>query len=49
METAKSANKQSDTVCEHAQLKKLERLEQEYLRLTCIQNEAEVHTKMHVG
>ncbi|XP_035536671.1 centrosomal protein of 57 kDa isoform X2 [Morone saxatilis] len=41
-ETAKSADHQSDTVSEHAQLEKLERLEQEYLRLTRTQNNAEV-------
>lgn len=45
METAKSADQQSDTVSEHAQLEKLERLEQEYLRLTRTQNNAEVHAK----
>ncbi|XP_036926969.1 centrosomal protein of 57 kDa isoform X1 [Acanthopagrus latus] len=42
METAKSANHQCDTVSEHAQLEKLERLEQEYLRLTRTQNNAEM-------
>ncbi|XP_051253073.1 centrosomal protein of 57 kDa isoform X2 [Dicentrarchus labrax] len=42
METAKSADQQSDTVSERAQLEKLERLEQEYLRLTRTQNNAEV-------
>ncbi|XP_078102321.1 centrosomal protein of 57 kDa isoform X1 [Sander vitreus] len=42
METAKSADQQSDTVSEHAQLEKLERLEQEYLRLTRTQNNAEM-------
>lgn len=49
METANPANKQSDTGCEHAQLKKLDKLEQEYLQLTSTQKEAEVHTEMHVG
>lgn len=49
METSKSADKQSDTASQHAQLEKLERLEQEYLRLTRTQNNAEVHTKTHVG
>lgn len=44
-ETTKSADQQSDTVSEHAQLEKLERLEQEYLRLTRTQNSAEVHTE----
>ncbi|XP_076591652.1 centrosomal protein of 57 kDa isoform X2 [Chaetodon auriga] len=42
METAKSADQQSDTVSEHAQLEKLERLEQEYRRLTRTQNSAEM-------
>ncbi|XP_070826301.1 centrosomal protein of 57 kDa [Chaetodon trifascialis] len=42
METAKSADQQSDTVSEHAQLEKLERLEQEYRRLTRTQNTAEM-------
>ncbi|XP_010727959.3 centrosomal protein of 57 kDa [Larimichthys crocea] len=42
METAKSADQQCDTVSEHAQLDKLERLEQEYLRLTRTQNNAEM-------
>ncbi|XP_074498163.1 centrosomal protein of 57 kDa [Sebastes fasciatus] len=42
METAKSADRQSDTVSEHAQLEKLERLEQEYLRLTRTQTNAEM-------
>ncbi|XP_070762543.1 centrosomal protein of 57 kDa [Enoplosus armatus] len=42
METAKSDDQQSDTVSEHAQLEKLERLEQEYLRLTRTQNNAEM-------
>ncbi|XP_073344376.1 centrosomal protein of 57 kDa isoform X2 [Pagrus major] len=42
METAKSADQQCDTVSEHAQLEKLERLEQEYLRLTRTQNNAEM-------
>lgn len=45
METAKSADHQCDTVSEHAQLEKLERLEQEYLRLTRTQNNAEVNTQ----
>ncbi|XP_071351850.1 centrosomal protein of 57 kDa [Trachinotus anak] len=40
--TAKSADQQPDTVSEHAQLEKLERLEQEYLRLTRTQNNAEM-------
>lgn len=43
MEIAKSADPQPDTVAEHIQLEKLERLEQEYLRLTQTQNSAEVH------
>ncbi|XP_068567163.1 centrosomal protein of 57 kDa [Cebidichthys violaceus] len=42
METARSADQQSDVVSEHAQLEKLERLEQEYLRLTRTQNNAEI-------
>ncbi|TKS81022.1 Centrosomal protein of 57 kDa [Collichthys lucidus] len=42
METDKSADQQCDTVSEHAQLEKLERLEQEYLRLTRTQNNAEM-------
>ncbi|XP_075956952.1 centrosomal protein of 57 kDa [Anarhichas minor] len=42
METARSADQQSDAVSEHAQLEKLERLEQEYLRLTRTQNNAEI-------
>ncbi|KAI3354274.1 hypothetical protein L3Q82_018811, partial [Scortum barcoo] len=42
METARSADRQSDTVSDHAQLEKLERLEQEYLRLTRTQNNAEM-------
>nr|XP_046245091.1 centrosomal protein of 57 kDa isoform X2 [Scatophagus argus] len=42
METAKSANQQCDTAFEHAQLEKLERLEQEYLRLTRTQSHAEM-------
>nr|XP_040054978.1 centrosomal protein of 57 kDa isoform X2 [Gasterosteus aculeatus aculeatus] len=42
METARSAEKQPDTVCEQAQLETLERLEQEYLRLTHTQNNAEM-------
>ncbi|XP_067450856.1 centrosomal protein of 57 kDa [Thunnus thynnus] len=42
METVRSADQQPGTVSEHAQLEKLERLEQEYLRLTRTQNQAEV-------
>ncbi|KAM9359828.1 centrosomal protein of 57 kDa [Symphorus nematophorus] len=42
LETAKSADQPPDTVSEHAQLEKLERLEQEYLRLTRLQNNAEM-------
>ncbi|XP_029302251.1 centrosomal protein of 57 kDa [Cottoperca gobio] len=42
METAKSADQQSDPPSEHAQLEKLERLEQEYFRLTRTQNNAEM-------
>ncbi|XP_059187524.1 centrosomal protein of 57 kDa [Centropristis striata] len=42
METAQSADQQSDTASEHAQLEKLDRLEQEYLRLTRTQNNAEM-------
>ncbi|XP_045929850.1 centrosomal protein of 57 kDa isoform X1 [Micropterus dolomieu] len=42
VETGKSADQQSDTVSEHAQLEKLQRLEQEYLRLTHTQNNAEI-------
>ncbi|XP_040902671.1 centrosomal protein of 57 kDa isoform X2 [Toxotes jaculatrix] len=41
-DTAKLADRQPDTVSEHAQLEKLERLEQEYLRLTRTQNNAEI-------
>ncbi|XP_008285229.1 centrosomal protein of 57 kDa [Stegastes partitus] len=41
----KSADPHADTVSEHAQLEKLERLEQEYLRLTRTQNSAEM--KIH--
>ncbi|XP_047191523.1 centrosomal protein of 57 kDa isoform X2 [Scophthalmus maximus] len=41
-DTAKLAHRQPDTVPEHAQLEKLERLEQEYLRLTRTQNIAEM-------
>ncbi|XP_029026644.1 centrosomal protein of 57 kDa [Betta splendens] len=41
-ETAKSAHQQQGTVSEHAQLEKLERLEQEYLRLTRTQNNTEI-------
>ncbi|XP_026219075.1 centrosomal protein of 57 kDa [Anabas testudineus] len=44
-ETSKSADQQPSTVSEHAQLEKLERLEQEYLRLTRTQNNAEI--KIH--
>ncbi|XP_042343119.1 centrosomal protein of 57 kDa isoform X2 [Plectropomus leopardus] len=42
METAKSVDQQSDLVSEHVQLEKLERLEQEYLRLTRTQSNAEM-------
>lgn len=49
METSRSADKQSDTESQRVQLEKLERLEQEYLRLTRTQNNAEVHTIMHFG
>ncbi|XP_029373809.1 centrosomal protein of 57 kDa isoform X2 [Echeneis naucrates] len=42
MDTAKLAHQQLETVSEHAQLEKLERLEQEYLRLTHTQNNAEL-------
>uniref|UniRef100_UPI003AAD3B2F centrosomal protein of 57 kDa isoform X1 n=1 Tax=Centroberyx gerrardi TaxID=166262 RepID=UPI003AAD3B2F len=42
METARSADQELDPVSEHAQLEKLERLEQEYLRLTHTQNNAEI-------
>lgn len=49
METARSAEKQPDTVCEQAQLEKLERLEQEYLRLTHTQNNAEVQTRTRLS
>ncbi|XP_047450292.1 centrosomal protein of 57 kDa [Mugil cephalus] len=42
MERARSADQQFDTVPERAQLEKLERLEQEYLRLTRTQNNAEM-------
>ncbi|KAG7238730.1 hypothetical protein INR49_031246, partial [Caranx melampygus] len=45
MDTAKLADRQSDTVSEQAHLEKLERLEQEYLRLTRTQNNAEM--KIH--
>ncbi|XP_054868473.1 centrosomal protein of 57 kDa isoform X2 [Amphiprion ocellaris] len=41
----RSADHQPDAVSEHAQLDKLERLEQEYLRLTHTQNNAEM--KIH--
>lgn len=43
-ETTKSAEQQPGTVSEHAQLEKLERLEQEYLKLIRTQNNAEVPT-----
>lgn len=43
MEKAKFAGGQSDVVSEHVQLEKLDRLEQEYLRLTHTQNNAEVN------
>lgn len=49
METSRSANKQSDTESQRVQLEKLERLEQEYLRLTRTQNNAEVRAMMHFG
>ncbi|XP_070685806.1 centrosomal protein of 57 kDa [Pempheris klunzingeri] len=42
LETAKSAEHQPDAVSEHAHLEKLERLEQEYLRLMRTQNNAEM-------
>ncbi|XP_054458407.1 centrosomal protein of 57 kDa [Anoplopoma fimbria] len=42
METTRSADQQTDTVSENAQLEKLDRLEQEYLRLTRTQNKAEM-------
>ncbi|XP_041653547.1 centrosomal protein of 57 kDa isoform X3 [Cheilinus undulatus] len=42
IEKAKPADKQAYAVSQHAQLKKLELLEQEYLRLTRTQNNAEV-------
>ncbi|KAM8903400.1 centrosomal protein of 57 kDa isoform 2-T3 [Spinachia spinachia] len=42
METARSAETQSGTVSEQAQLEKLERLEQDYLKLTRTQNNAEM-------
>lgn len=45
METARSTDQQPGTVSEHAQLEKLERLEQEYLRLTRTQNQAEVNLR----
>ncbi|KAM4627498.1 centrosomal protein of 57 kDa isoform 2-T2 [Polymixia lowei] len=41
MATARSADQALDSVSGHAQLEKLERLEQEYLRLTRTQNNAE--------
>uniref|UniRef100_A0A672I4P7 Centrosomal protein 57 n=1 Tax=Salarias fasciatus TaxID=181472 RepID=A0A672I4P7_SALFA len=42
MEKEKSASRLSDTTSRHAQLEKLERLEQEYLRLTRTQTNAEM-------
>lgn len=42
LQKARSADRQSDTVSQHAQLEKLERLEQEYLRLTHTQNLSEM-------
>ncbi|KAK2847230.1 hypothetical protein Q5P01_010229 [Channa striata] len=42
METAKSAEQQPKTASEHTQLEKLERLEQEYRRLTHTQNNAQM-------
>ncbi|XP_041851714.1 centrosomal protein of 57 kDa isoform X1 [Melanotaenia boesemani] len=42
MEKDKAANQQCDSVSEHAQLEKLERLEQDYLRLTRTQKNAEM-------
>ncbi|XP_029923620.1 centrosomal protein of 57 kDa isoform X2 [Myripristis murdjan] len=42
METTRSADQNLNAVSEHAQLEKLERLEQEYLRLTHTQNNAEL-------
>ncbi|GAA6234426.1 centrosomal protein of 57 kDa-like isoform X4 [Lates japonicus] len=42
MDADKLADRQSDAVSEHVQLEKLERLEQEYLRLTRTQNNAEM-------
>ncbi|XP_056230176.1 centrosomal protein of 57 kDa isoform X1 [Seriola aureovittata] len=45
MDTAKLPDRQPGTVTEHAQLEKLERLEQEYLRITRTQNNAEM--KIH--
>nr|XP_020455850.1 centrosomal protein of 57 kDa-like isoform X4 [Monopterus albus] len=42
METAKSADQHPDTVSERIHLEKLERLEQEYLRLTHTQNNAQM-------
>lgn len=45
MEPAKSAEQQSNSVCERSQIMKLERLEQEYLRLTHTQNNSEVRTE----
>ncbi|XP_056139817.1 centrosomal protein of 57 kDa [Lampris incognitus] len=41
METTRAANQALDSVSERAQMEKLERLEQEYLRLTNTQNNAE--------
>ncbi|XP_018549482.1 centrosomal protein of 57 kDa isoform X5 [Lates calcarifer] len=42
MDADKLADRQPDAVSEHVQLEKLERLEQEYLRLTRTQNNAEM-------
>lgn len=42
METTRSADQQRDSVSERTQL---EKLEQEYLRLTSTQNQAEVHIR----
>lgn len=44
MDATKVADRQLDTVSEHVHLEKLERLEQDYLRLTRTQRNAEVHT-----
>lgn len=49
MDTAMVADRQSDTVSEQAHLEKLERLEQEYLRLTRTQNNAEVQNEVSCG